>query len=378
LDPIAHTFTGAALAASGLRRTTPLATATLLIGANAPDIDVVSAFGAPFESFAFRRGWTHGVLALAILPLVITALMLLWDRWVRRRENPSAATARAGPILGLAALAVLTHPALDWLNNYGLRWLMPFDGRWFYGDAVFIIDPWIWLGFGGIAFLTYSYRLRSLIGGSVFWLLASTLILTTPDVPLAARVLWLNGVAAVLVIRGLRLTSDARVAEHGARIVIACIVTYVGAMVAADFAERSLVRAELAARGIADVEQVMVAPTPANPFAGEVVAATAASYYVGRWRWWPEPALELTGEPIAKRTLDPIYRAAAQTPEVQRFLTWARFPFIEVESDPSGHVVRFIDARYVTTERLPRPIVQLDRELRPVRRTPEAATQPPR
>lgn len=378
MDPIAHTFTGAALAASGLRRTTPLATATLLIGANAPDVDVVSAFGAPFESFAFRRGWTHGVLALAILPLIITALVLLWDRWVRRRENPSAAPARAGPILGLAALAVLTHPALDWLNNYGLRWLMPFDGRWFYGDAVFIIDPWIWLGFGGVAFLTYSYRLRSLIGGSVFWLLASTLILMVPDVPVAARVLWLIGVATVLLIRGLRLTADERVAERGTRIVIACIVVYMGAMVAADFAERSLVRTELAARGITGVDQVMVAPTPANPFAGDVVAATAASYYVGRWRWWPRPELELTGEPIAKRTLDPIYTAAAQTPEAQRFLTWARFPFIEVESDQDGHIVRFIDARYVTTERLPRPVVRLDRDLRPVRRTPEISTQPAR
>ena len=22
---------------------------------------------------------------------------------------------------------------------------MPFDHRWFYGDAMFIIDPWLWL-----------------------------------------------------------------------------------------------------------------------------------------------------------------------------------------------------------------------------------------
>jgi inner membrane protein len=377
LDPIAHTFTGAALAASGLRRTTPLATATLLIGANAPDIDVLSALGAPFESFAFRRGWTHGVLALAILPLILTALMLLWDRWVRRRENPTAAPARAGPIFGLAALAVLTHPALDWLNNYGLRWLMPFDGRWFYGDAVFIIDPWIWLSFGGIAFLTWSYRLQSLIGGSVFWLLASTLILTAPGVPIAARVLWLFGVVAVLAIRSLRLTADVRVVERSARIVIACVIVYIGAMVTADFAERAHVRTELAERGIMGVEHVMVAPSPGNPFAGEVVAATASSYFLGRWRWLPEPALELADEPIARRTLDPIYMSAAQTPEAQRFLTWARFPFIEVESSPDGHIVRFIAARYVTTERLPRPVVQLDRDLRPVR-SAQGATEPPR
>jgi len=365
LDPIAHTFTGAALAASGLRRTTPLATATLLIGANAPDVDVISAFGALFESLAFRRGWTHGVLALAVLPFVVAALVLLWDRYVRRREYPAATPARAGPILGLAALAVLTHPTLDWLNNYGLRWLMPFDGRWFYGDAVFIIDPWIWLGFGAVAFLTFSHRRHSLIGGSVFWLLASALILTTPGVPVAARVLWLVGVATVLVIRGVRLATDERSLERGARIVIGCLVVYIGAMVLADFAERSLVRTELAARGVADIEQVMVAPVPGNPFAGQVVAATISSYYIGEWHWWPKPTLEIAPEPIARRTFDPIYIAAAQTIEAQRFLTWARFPYIDVESDANGHVVSFLDARYVGTQRLLTPVVRLDRDLRP-------------
>jgi hypothetical protein len=197
-------------------------------------------------------------------------------------------------------------------------------------------------------------------------------------VPVAARVLWLIGVVAVLVIRGLRLTTDERVVERSARIVIACIVVYVGALVAADFAERRLVRTDLAARGITDVEHVMVAPAPANPFAGEVVAATASSYYLGQWRWWPRPKLELDDEPIARRTADPIYMSAAQTPEAQRFLTWARFPFIEVESGPDGYIVRFIDARYVMTERLPRPVVQLDRDLRPVARIPQAATEPPR
>jgi inner membrane protein len=366
LDPIAHTFTGAALAASGLRRTTPLATATLLIGANAPDVDVVSAFGAPFQELAFRRGWTHGVLALVLLPLIVAALVLLWDRYVRRKNQPSAMPARVGPILGLAALAVLTHPALDWLNNYGLRWLMPFDGRWFYGDAVFIIDPWIWLGFGGVTFLAYSHRLRSLIGGSVFWLLAAALISTTPGVPVAARVLWLVGVAAVLAIRAFGSPISEQNLERSARIVIGCVVVYIGALVLADFAERSLVRTELAARGVADIEQVMVAPAPGNPFVSQVVAATASSYYIGEWRWLPDPTLEIAPETIERRALDPIYLAAAQTIEAQRFLTWARFPYIAVEPHADGYAVKFLDARYAATERLPGPTVRLDRDLRPL------------
>jgi inner membrane protein len=365
LDPIAHTLTGAALAASGLKRATPLATAALLIGANAPDIDVVSYVGSPFESLAFRRGWTHGVLALAILPFAITGLILAWDRLVRRKREPAAEPARAGPLFGLALLAVLTHPALDWLNNYGMRWLMPFDGRWFYGDAVFIIDPWIWLGLGGALFLVHSRRAASLAGWSVFWMLASVLVLTAGDVPLASGALWLIGVAAAFLTRRFVFAApdpDAA-ARRAVRLALGVGALYIGTLALTDLAERSLARAELAARGIWPVERVMIAPVAANPFAGEVVAETESAYYVGRWDWLKKPRLDLVPEPIPKRVSGPLFAAAARTPEARRFLTWARFPYIDVESDADGHVVSFLDARYHATGRLYGPTVNLDVDL---------------
>ena len=34
---------------------------------------------------------------------------------------------------------------MDWTNNYGMRFLLPWDSRWFYGDLVFIIDPYLWI-----------------------------------------------------------------------------------------------------------------------------------------------------------------------------------------------------------------------------------------
>ena len=85
--------------------------------------------------------------------------------------DPDRAPARAGPLLGLAALAVITHPMLDWLNNYGMRWLMPFDGRWSYGDALFIVDPWVWLALGGVLFLRYSREHGGVC--AVGWVLAA-------------------------------------------------------------------------------------------------------------------------------------------------------------------------------------------------------------
>jgi inner membrane protein len=43
----------------------------------------------------------------------------------------------------LALLVMATHPALDYSNPYGLRPFLPFDGTWYYGDALFILDPLI-------------------------------------------------------------------------------------------------------------------------------------------------------------------------------------------------------------------------------------------
>ena len=203
MDPFAHTFAGAALAAAGLRRATPLATAALLIGVNAPDVDAVLMFSGDYLSVAHRRGWTHGVLAVLVLPLLVTGALVQWDRHVRRRWQPGAAPVRPRVLLGVAALAVASHPLLDWLNNYGMRFLMPFDGRWFYGDALFIIDPVVWLVLGGVAFLTWSRQPVALAAWALFWGAASWLVITDQQVPDMARLLWICALAGLLAIRWL-------------------------------------------------------------------------------------------------------------------------------------------------------------------------------
>jgi inner membrane protein len=41
-------------------------------------------------------------------------------------------------------VAVASHLALDWTNNYGVHPFWPLSNRWYYGDAVFIVEPWLW------------------------------------------------------------------------------------------------------------------------------------------------------------------------------------------------------------------------------------------
>jgi len=375
LDPITHTFTGAALAAAGLRRATPLATAALVMGANAPDVDVLSSFSDGFVSLAFRRGWTHGILALPLWPLVLAGLLLLWDRWVRFRRNTHAAPARAGPLLAVTTLAVLTHPTLDWLNNYGMRWLMPFDGTWFYGDALFIIDPWVWLALGGMLFLRHSNRRLSVARWTVFWTFASFAVLasTVPGVnptipvlvPLPARVLWVAGLAALVAVRVRRFVAAANgPSDRTFAAALAIVALYMCAAVAASAAARAQVRAALAAGGLSAVEDVMVAPVAANPFAGQVVAATANAYYTGRWSWLAQPRFELAGEPLP-RPRGEVFEAAARAHDAQQFLSWARFPVVAIERSTGndGFVAHFGDARYLDLGRLDGPTVRLDRNL---------------
>lgn len=157
MDNLTHSLAGALLGQMGLKRQSALAMPTLIIAANLPDVDAVAMLLGT-EGLAIRRGITHGPIALLLLPLALTAIMLAWNRW-----RPSAEPVRAGPLLLLAYIGTLSHPALDWLNSYGIRLLEPFSSRWLYGDTLFIIDVWIWtallLGFG-------LSRLREKLGRS--------------------------------------------------------------------------------------------------------------------------------------------------------------------------------------------------------------------
>ena len=93
MDPICHTLVGAGLARSGLSRRTGFGALTLLVGANLPDVDVLSYLDGPLAELQFRRGWTHGILALAVWPLLLTGAIILLDRLMRRLRRASRSPA---------------------------------------------------------------------------------------------------------------------------------------------------------------------------------------------------------------------------------------------------------------------------------------------
>jgi hypothetical protein len=56
---------------------------------------------------------------------------------------------RDGParsiMLWLALAGTLSHIALDFTNSYGVHPFWPLYNGWVYGDAVFIVEPWLWV-----------------------------------------------------------------------------------------------------------------------------------------------------------------------------------------------------------------------------------------
>jgi inner membrane protein len=289
LDNLCHTLAGAAMAEAGLESRTRFGRPALMIAANLPDIDVlVFATGVPAVSF--RRGWTHGVLAQALLPLLLAAVFLAWDRR-RPRRDPASPPARVGALLALGYLGVLSHVLLDYLNNYGVRLLMPFSSRWFYGDTLFIVDVWLWLLLGAGAY--WSRRRRSVTPARRALLAASLYILLM-----------------FLSARGSRLLVQVRwQAEHGS-----------------------------------PPAALMVGPLPLTPLSRVVIVDAGDHYETGRFSWL-SPGTVAGREYWPKRT-DPAVSAARESPQIRTLLAWSRFPYFDIVEQDGSDRVTFTDLRF--------------------------------
>ena len=165
MDNLTHSLVGALIGQAGLKKKTGLAMPALIIGANLPDVDAACLFWLDgVEHLGFRRGITHGPPAMVLLPLILAGLLWGFDRWqTKRGKRPEGRLPVSFKWLSLLSfVGCLTHPALDWLNVYGIRLLEPFSSRWFYGDALFIIDVWLWALMG---FATWFSLRREKRGG---------------------------------------------------------------------------------------------------------------------------------------------------------------------------------------------------------------------
>lgn len=290
MDNVCHTLVGAAMGEAGLKRLSPRGNAALMIAANIPDLDaLVFLTGTP--SVSFRRGWTHGIVAQALLPVLLTVAIVWFDRWrAARKGEPSGIEPL--PLLLLCYAGVLSHVFLDYLNNYGIRLLMPFSDRWFYGDAVFILDPWLWLMLGiGVM---WARRRHSLGPARVALLLACLYI---------GAMLWLATTAR-------RIVLDAWVMAHGA-----------------------------APHGL------MVGPVPVDPLTRQIIVDAGDHYETGSLHLWPR-RVRFDSQVTRKNDELPAVASARADPAIRAVLVWSRFPQWDVRPNGSAPLVTLRDMRF--------------------------------
>jgi len=134
MDPLTHTLTGLALSRAGLKRLSAHATPVLLLAANAPDIDIVTAPWGAVDYLHYHRYITHALLAIPVMALLAVLAV-----------RPFARKPFNWKLTYLVALAgAASHPLLDWMNAYGIRLFLPFSGKWYALSLWSLPDYWIW------------------------------------------------------------------------------------------------------------------------------------------------------------------------------------------------------------------------------------------
>jgi len=117
-----------------------------LLGALAPDLDIVARLWDPMAAVAVHRTATHSFLGGAMIAMVVAGLV-----WGFRREN-------FFHLFGFAYLGLLSHIGLDLLTSFGTAILWPLSDMRFALAQHYLIDPIFTILAAG--FLVASFRLK--------------------------------------------------------------------------------------------------------------------------------------------------------------------------------------------------------------------------
>jgi len=295
---------------AGLNRKTALATLTLTLAAEAPDLDVLGSIRGRAFSFAHHRGFTHSFLGVPLDAMVVVGFVyMVWRLRGRKTKDPNLPP-RWGLLFIYACLAGLSHILLDFTNNYGVRPFWPFSEKWYSWDIVFIIEP-VMLGF----------LLVGLVAPSFFAMI---------DKEIGARSRSPRGrLAAVLALIAVVLMWGVRDYEH----------------------RRAVNALEARTYNNADPVRVAAYPTWINPFHWYGVVETPAFFALA-----PVNSLEPEVDPHGELAIrykpeeTPVTLAAKKSYLGRVYLDWAQYPITEteaLENSGGGYIVHFQDLRYV-------------------------------
>jgi inner membrane protein len=199
VDNVTHAFVGVAIAecalpSNALPRLRAAFIGAGVVAANAPDVDLLYTGIAeqPLSYLLHHRGYSHTLPGLIALGALIYASLVLLP------QTKPAASGSTSRLILLIAAALLSHLLLDSANSYGTHLFYPFSSRWFYGDAVFVLEPWLWAILGATVALNAGRAWQivvtvltlGLIGGLVAFGLLDTTVFFIMLAAIATIALW--------------------------------------------------------------------------------------------------------------------------------------------------------------------------------------------
>ncbi|MBL0939061.1 MAG: metal-dependent hydrolase [Gemmatimonadaceae bacterium] len=257
-----------------------------VIAAEFPDSDLVysgSVLGMGKLGYLMHhRGHTH-----TIVWAVLSALFLWYVTcWLLRRRSSDSEHVwlrdhGRWPLLALALIGTLSHIVLDWTNSYGVHPFWPLDNRWYYGDAVFIVEPWLWvIGIPAVIFSRHTRWAKAVLGVLLLLILAASWGLGQVARPVAVLI---SAFVVVWLSLQWRLTPKWR-AVSGIGVWAAATVTFFTASARAKVLVRESARlsANLSAgaeaplrTSVFSVRDVVLNPAPGDPTCWAALAITS-------------------------------------------------------------------------------------------------------
>jgi inner membrane protein len=357
MDNLAHSLVGLVAAKAGLEKLSPGATSVCILAANAPDIDFIYAIsGDRWTVLHHHRGLSHSILGTLLLAIAIPVVFCAIDRVISDTRNRPTRF-RFGGLLLASLIACATHPLLDWTNNYGVRPLLPWSGRWFYGDLVFVVDPVLWLVFGGAAFVLISKTKRQVSLWALLAVFLTALVVyvcvinRALDHPGAVLAVWIIALLGVVSCYWIELGK-----RFGRKIAVTAflmLIVYWGAL--GFLHSRALTLAgeqasKLVAKTDGGIVKLAAMPTLANPTHWRCVVETDKAVY--RFEVYltspQEEARNLVRYAKPGPTAAAAVALAMKDRRTQAFFEFARFPVENVIGNDCATqtLVQFADLRY--------------------------------
>ena len=357
MDNLTHSLVGLAASKAGLEKLSPGATTLCILAANSPDADIVALiFGGRWAFLHQHRGISHSIVGAVTLALALPLIFYLGD-WIAARVRKRLPNANLKGLLLASIVVTATHPLLDWTNNYGVRFLLPWNARWFYGDFVFIVDPFLWIVLGGAAFLLTSKTKKQIMVWVLIALVPSYLVLVGPAGPARfanetmLRLLWIAALIVLVTLYRRKIGG-----RRGAKIAIAALATVTiyctGLAVVHSVALRQAKTQalDIANKNAEQVMRVAAMPTLANPTEWLCVMETdRATYRFNLFPFRTQPGSTNIVRYEKPEGLDAqAVSQAARDGRSRVFLDFARFPVFSVlgEDCATQTLVQLADLRY--------------------------------